>query len=90
MKKEVILLRKKREENLAARGVRILPRVLATGALVAMLTAMTPAPVLNNSPSVASNITERERSVKAVEEVNYVNNYSHTAGVVTDGDIHAI
>ena len=86
MKKEVILLRKKREENFAARGVRILPRVLATGALVAMLTAMTPAPVLNNSPSVASNITERERSVKAVEEVNYVNNYSHTAGVVTDGN----
>lgn len=62
-----------------------IPKVIATGALLAMLTSATPRPVLSYSSNANTDDTTYSASDITLENASYVNNYSQPAGVTESG-----
>lgn len=62
-----------------------IPKVIATGALLAMLTSAAPRPVLSYSSNANNDDTTYSASDITLENASYVNNYSQPAGVTESG-----
>ncbi len=62
-----------------------IPKVVATGALLAMLTSAAPRPVLNYSSDANTPGTTYSEADSTLRNASYVNSYSQTAGVTESG-----
>lgn len=62
-----------------------IPKVIATGAMLAMLLSATPSPVLSYSGTSTPEESAYTASEATAEGASYVNNYSQAAGVIEEG-----